>query len=206
MLRIVALSLSLLLAAAAASAETLGVARVGFSAERILVFDGHRYVGRMWQMPGEQRHEQDLPALQPVFILHDGVPIGDLVLAKLHTIIEFRLPAALAALNRPGLMRRPLGHERIDGIATTKYAVDREIAEGHLSGFVWLSGDGIPMRADGRFRAKGGHLSTVHWELRHVRIGPQPASLFEVPHGYAKLPPEAAAGLLGMRLAGPARH
>jgi hypothetical protein len=35
-----------------ALAETLGDARVGFSAERVLIIDGQSYVGRMWHMPG----------------------------------------------------------------------------------------------------------------------------------------------------------
>ena len=59
------------------------------------------------------------------------------------------------------------------------------------------------MKCDGRFEAKSGKISTIHWELRHVKIGKQEAALFEVPQGYAKLPPEAAAPLLGMRLARP---
>jgi hypothetical protein len=39
-----------------------------------------------------------------------------------------------------------------------------------------------------------------------VKIGTQDAALFEVPQGYAKLAPEAAAALLGMRLARPSAH
>jgi hypothetical protein len=207
-IRVVFLLLAVLLAVggAAASAETLGEARVGFSAERVLVFDGRRFVGHMWQMPGEQRHEQDLPAIPSAFILHDGDSIADLVLPKLHTVIEFRLPAALAALHRPDLLRRPVGHERIGGLMTTKYAVDETMPDGRANGFLWLSADGIPVRCDGSFRAKNGRVTKVHWELYHIRIGPQPAALFEVPRGYSKLPPEAAATLLGLRLARPGRH
>ena len=70
------------LIAAPASAETLGDARVGFSAERVLVINGQSYVGRMWHMPGEQRHEQDLPALKPIFILRADSAIGDIILPQ----------------------------------------------------------------------------------------------------------------------------
>jgi hypothetical protein len=184
-------------------AETLGDARVGFSAERVLVIDGRRYVGRMWHMPGQQRHEQDLPALKPVFILRAGSALGDVVLPQLHTVVEFALPRELSLLGDPGLLRKPLGSETVNGIATTKYAVEENAPVGHATGLLWLSGDGIPMRCDGKFEAKNGKTSTIHWELRHVKIGQQDAALFEVPLGYAKLPPEAAAPLLGMRLARP---
>jgi len=185
----------------AALAETLGDARIGFSAERVLVFDGRSYVGRMWNMPGEQRHEQDLPSAKLVFILHADSTVGDILLPQLHTAVEFVLPKALAVLGRPGLLGRVVGEETVNGIATAKYAVDKDTPEGHLAGSLWLSADGIPMRCDGTFTGKKGKISTVHWELRNVRIGSQDAALFEVPSGYSKLPPEAAASLLGLRLA-----
>ena len=75
-----------------ALAEIIGDARVGFSAERILIIDGHNYVGKMWHMPGKQRHEQDLPAIRPIFILRSDSAFGDIVLPQLHTVVEFALP------------------------------------------------------------------------------------------------------------------
>ena len=200
-LALFALALAAISAApAAAPAETLGNPQIGFTAERVLVFDGHSYVGRMWNMPGEQRHEQVLPAVKPAFILHADSAIGDIVLANLHTAVEFALPRELAPLSRPELLGRPVGHETVNGIATTKYAVDKTVAQGHLAGALWLSDRGIPMRCDGSFTGGNGKVSTVHWELRNVEIGRQDAALFEVPRGYSKLPPEAAATLFGLRL------
>ncbi len=182
-------------------AGTLGDPRIGFSAERVLVFDGHSYIGQMWNMPGAQRHEQELPSLKPVFILHADRTIGDILLPQLHTAVEFAMPKALAVLGRPGVLGKAVGEEIINGIATTRYAVDKDIPEGHLSGMLWLSADGIPMRCDGSLTRTNGKVSTVHWELRHVRVGPQDAALFEVPAGYSKLSPQAASTLLGLRLA-----
>jgi hypothetical protein len=183
--------------------ETLGDARVGFSAERILVVDGRSYLGRMWQMPGEQRHEQRLLAIKPVFILRAGSAHGDVVLPQLHTVVEFALPKELALLGKPDLLRRPIGQETVNGIATTKYTIEEDLPGGHIAGSLWLSRDGIPMRCDGAFEPKNGRRSTIHWELRDVKLGKQDEALFEVPQEYAKLPPEAAAPLLGMHLAAP---
>ncbi len=196
------IALMLLLATGgAAPAETLGDPHIGFSAERVLVFDGHSYIGRMWSMPGEQRHEQILPSLEPVFILHADSTVGDILLPQLHTAVAFAMPKALAVLGQPGLLGKAVGRESVNGIATTRYAVDKGIPEGHLSGTLWLSADGIPMRCDGSLTRTNGKVSTVHWELRHVRVGPQDAALFEVPAGYSKLSPQAASTLLGLRLA-----
>ena len=195
-----------ILASTHSPAETLGDARVGFTAERVLVLDGRRYVGRMWHMPGEQRHEQDFPAIKPIFILRAGSRLGDVVLPQLHTVIEFALPKELSVLGNPNLLRKPAEQETVNGIATTKYTVEEDVPGGRVAGSLWLSRDGIPMKCDGRFEPKSGKTSAIYWELRHVKIGNQDKALFEVPRGYAKLPPEAVAPLLGMRLArSPAR-
>jgi len=201
----IALLLSLFISAPAAG-ETLGDARVGFSAERVLVVDGRRYVGMMWHMPGEQRHEQELPPIKPIFILHAGSGHGDVVLPQLHTVVEFAVPKEFALLGGPNLLRKPIGEETVNGIATTKYLVGEDLSEGHIAGVLWLSRDGIPMKCDGKFEPKHGRNSTIYWELRNVKLGKQDRALFEVPQGYAKLPPEAVAPLLGMHLAGPPTH
>jgi hypothetical protein len=105
-------------------------------------------------------------------------------------------------LSHPDLSQ-PIGQASIDGIATTQYVVDQDSPEGHASGLLWLSRDGIPMRCVGKFVPRNGKVSTIDWQLHHVKIGRQDAMLFEVPRNYVKLPPEAAAPLLGIRL-GPA--
>jgi hypothetical protein len=186
-------------------AETIGDARVGFTAERVLILDGRSYTGRMWHMPGEQRHEQDLRAIKPVFLLHAGSSLGEVVLPQLRTVVEFVLPSGLSVLNHPDLSKA-IGQASIEGIATTQYQVDQNSPEGRATGSLWLSGDGIPMRCVGKFVSRNGKVSTIDWQLHHVKIGRQDATLFEVPRGYTKLPPEAAAPLLGMRLAPAPAH
>ncbi|HVC51478.1 MAG TPA: hypothetical protein VND87_05620 [Stellaceae bacterium] len=189
----------------AARAGTLTDARVGFSADRTLVLDGHVYQGKIWTMPGMERHEQVIKGFEPIFILHAGSPLGEIVLPQLHTTVEFVFPRALRVLDDKRLTRHPVSHAVIEGIPTTKYAVDETTPEGHAVGTLWLSREGIPMRVAGTFTAPHGHVSSVRWELSHVRIGPQPAALFVPPHGYSRLPAEAVAPLLGLRLKS-ARH
>jgi hypothetical protein len=192
--------LCLILAAGAASAATLGEAQIGFTADRTLVVDGHSYLGKIWTMPGRERHEQAIRAFRPVFLLRTGSPLGEVVLAQLKTIVQFVLPPELRLLGSPELKKHAVGQETVNGIATTKYAIDETLPEGRASGTLWLSRDGIPMRLAGSFTRQSGKVSTVSWELSHVMIGPQPASLFETPHGFSKLPPEAIAPLLGLKL------
>ena len=194
------LILALMLAPGTIGAATLGEAQIGFAADRTLVIDGRTYLGKIWTMPGRERHEQAIQAFRPVFLLRADSPLGEVVLPQLKTIVQFELPAELRILGTPELKKHPVGKETINGIATTKYAIDETVLEGHATGTLWLSRDGIPMRLTGSFTAQKGKVSKVRWELSHVKIGPQPASLFDAPHGFSKLPPEAVAPLLGLKL------
>ena len=183
-------------------AATLIDAQTGFTAERTLVIDGRTYQGKVWAMPGRERHEQAIAGLHPVFLLRGDRPLGEVVLQSLKTVVEFEVPAELRLLNVAALKTHPVGSEAVNGIATTKYAIDKSIPEGHAEGTLWLSRDGIPMRLAGSFTSAKGKVSTVRWELSGVKSGPLPAALFEPPGGFSKLPPEAIAPLLGLRLKG----
>jgi hypothetical protein len=197
--------------AVAATAATLGDERVGFSADRLLVIDGHTYSGKIWANPGEERHEQAIAAFRPIFLLHAGSPVGEAVLPQLKTVVQFVVPPEwrLLPLGGAEVKKRPIGEESINGVATTKYAITETVPEGEgegegggrAEGMLWLSRDGIPMKLAGTFTGKkAGKPIRVRWELSHVQIGPQPADLFEPPPGFATLPAEALAPLLGLRL------
>jgi len=192
--------LCLMLTPGAVGAATLGDAQIGFTADRTLVIDGRTYLGKIWTMPGKERHEQAIQTFRPVFLLRADSPLVEIVLPQLKTIVQFELPPELRILGTPALKKHPAGKETVNGIATTKYAIDETVPEGHATGTLWLSRDGIPMKLAGSFTGQKGKVSNLRWELSHVKIGPQPASLFEAPHGYSKLPPEAVAPLLGLKL------
>jgi hypothetical protein len=202
-MRAFVIGLCLLIAAASgAPAATLSDAKTGFSADRLLVINGKTYHGKMWNMPGMERHEQDLSGIPAAFVLRTDTPIADLVLPGMHTTVEFVLPPELRLFDDPRLVRRPVGHETINGVETTKYEIEITVKEGHGSGNLWLTSDGIPMKLDGSFTRSSGRVATLHWELSHLHLGPQPAALFTAPPGFAKLPPEAIVPLLGMKLKG----
>jgi len=201
-MRATILGLVLTILPAAVSAATLGDVKTGFSADRLLVVDGKPYAGRMLTMPGMERHEQNLNGIPAVFVLRGDTPLAELVLPGLHTVVEFLLPPELHLFADPRLTRRPVGHETINGIATTKYAIDETVPEGHGEGFLWLSDSGIPMQLDGSFTRTSGKVAHLRWELSHVHLGPQPAALFEAPQGFSKLPAEAIVPLLGLKIKG----
>ena len=62
------------------------------------------------------------------------------------------------------------------------------------------------MSCIGTFETRKGKLTTIDRELRHVQIGKEAAVLFEIPHGFGRLPPAVGASLLGIRVASALAH
>lgn len=67
-----------------------------------------------------------------------------------------------------------VGKETVNGEATTKYRIDEPEAQGH----VWLTDDGIMMKADMK-----GDQGSVVIVVDNVKRGPQDPSLFKAPAG-----------------------
>jgi len=65
---------------------------------------------------------------------------------------------------------------------------------------ILLSRDGIPMKLAGKFHREERQGLDDLVGTHPCQVGRKPAALFEPPQGYAKLPPEAVAPLLGLRL------
>ncbi len=85
----------------------------------------------------------------------------------------------------PGeIKREKIGRENINGINCDKLMITYKDRNGTSSMFLWLSNEGIPMKSA---------ASDASWtnEMKNVKKGSQPSSLFEIPEGYKKM---AAAG------------
>ncbi len=194
------LSLALILAGPARAAG-LFEAPVSYSATRTVTVDGKTYSGRMFHVPGSERHDQMLLGMDDIFVLNARQGAGFVVLPSLKTMIEFPFPALMAALNDPSLTKIPQGEEHVDGVATTKYRIDRTAPDGTRgAGYVWISRRGVLMRLAGTVTAPGGHRTTIDMVLSGVKEAPQSAALFVPPPGLTTLPAAALAPLLGFKL------
>jgi hypothetical protein len=84
--------LALIPAAGPVGAATLGEQQVGFSADRTLVIDGKSYQGKIWAMPGRERHVQAISGFRPIFLLRSDNPLGEIVLPQMKTIVQLNPP------------------------------------------------------------------------------------------------------------------
>jgi hypothetical protein len=183
-----------------AAARMLGDPSVAFSADSTISVGDRSFRGKVFAVPGSQRHEQAIGGIPQVVILRASDAKGWLVLPQLNSYVEFNFAPAAFELAEPDLLSPPLGEETIDGHLTVKYRAEHAARDGTMvDGYVWLTREGIPMRLDGMVRpAHGGKPMPVHLELAHVREGAQPAALFTLPQNMSKLPSGMLGGLLGV--------
>lgn len=168
-----------------------------YSADMVVESEGHAMTMRTSMDGGKARSEMEMPGLpgQPEASLR-VVTIVRPDLQKMYILypdsqvyeekpLDLR-DAQLSAASAPGAATEDLGAETVEGVACTKYRVTYE----GQSMRVWASqADGIPVKmqsVDGRTVIR----------LTNVRLGPQPASLFEIPAGYQQ--GTAVAGMSAM--------
>ncbi|HLZ65912.1 MAG TPA: hypothetical protein VKQ29_06750 [Aliidongia sp.] len=185
----------------ASAQQLLGDTRVPYSADRTVVTGGKSYVGRVYATPGRQRHEQTVNGLPLVAILRADKQVAWLELPDLHVFTDFRFPAAITDYADQKQLGAPIGTESIAGLPANKYRVERQGTDGsQMFGYAWISDDGIVLKLDGTFVEPNGHETKASYELSHVERGPQPPQMFELPPRMNRLPPEAVAPLMGIKI------
>lgn len=185
----------------AAAQQLLGDTRVPYSADRTVVTGGKTYVGRVYASPGKQRHEQNINGLPIVAILRADKNVAWLELADLHVFSDFKFPAAITDYASPNQLGAPVGTESVAGLPAKKYRVERQGGDGsQLFGYAWIDDEGIVLKLDGSFIEPNGRETKASYELSNVHRGPQSPSLFELPPGMTRLPPEAVAPLMGIKI------
>jgi hypothetical protein len=183
-----------------AAAQPLGDARVAYSADRTLQLDDRTYEGKVYAKPGLQRHEQEIGGMQHVFLLRGSDARAFLVVPSVHSYVEFGIAPALAELSAPTIRGTAVGQDTVSGVRTTKYRVEYTARDNtFVEGWLWLSADQIPMKAEGTYtKGNGGKPIAFRMQLSNVRIAAQQQSLFDIPQGFVKLPTAALQGLLGV--------
>jgi hypothetical protein len=200
LLAVLLAAITVLAGPAQAAPRMLGDPSVPFSADRSLTVGDRSFSGKLYAIPGSQRHEQQVAGVEQVIILHGKDARGWLVLPTLNSYVEFWFGRAATELKADDLLSTKLGEETIDGQPTTKYRIEHTARDGTAAdGYIWLTREGIPMRLDGMYRpANGGTPTPVRMELSNLRKGPQDPALFAVPQNMMKLPGGALAPLLGV--------
>lgn len=138
---------------------------------------------RVFVVPGMQRMEMQ----RAIQILRFNRGVMWVLMPQQRMFMERPIEAAPeGSANLKYLERKKLGKDTVNGIPAAKYKTVAEDQQGNrLTGFSWLTDDGILVRNDMR-TSGGGRTMKVKIELSNLKVGSQNPSLFEVPQGYKK--------------------
>jgi hypothetical protein len=198
---VIAVLLWLLMAVANAGA-LVGDTDVPFKADRTVVWHGKTYVGKVYAVPGMQRHEQEINGLHPVAIVRADRKTVYLMLPELHIYTELPFPPAVAEYDTFKSLGDPVREERFGGEKAHVYRIEWNASDGSLlDGWGWITGDGIVLKVDGAYTEPGHSPKNGSLVLSNVVRGPQDLALFDVPKGFSRLPPEGVEALFNLRFA-----
>lgn len=92
----------------------------------------------------------------------------------------------------------PMGQETINGVALNKGKMIMTSKDGSkMGGFMWTTKEGIVTKLDA-ISVEKGKKDRFKLELTNLKIGKQPAELFEIPKGYEKVDMGAMGAMEGM--------
>ncbi|MBI2460120.1 MAG: SufD family Fe-S cluster assembly protein [Candidatus Rokubacteria bacterium] len=152
--------------------------------------------GKIFVSPDKSRLEMTLEGQRQVMIARLDKRVFWMLMPEERMYVEMPIPErpedALSGRDpTQKIERRLVGSETVSGHPTKKYKVTVTGKDETYVGYQWLAQDlgELPIRWEDE-------QGTARVELRNIKVGRQPAELFEVPAGFQKL--AMPAGLPGM--------
>lgn len=170
-------------AAQPASAVTLTPPDTGYSATRIVNASGREISGKLYSEDGNERWEMTMQGMRQISILRHGEGRMFMYMPDMNMAMEMgRAEAANYGVDKllDGVEAEKIGTETIDGEPTTKYRVLPGQTAQKGDATIWMTEDGIPVKAEGS-SAQG----TFSMRLTDLERGAQDPSLFQLPPGVA---------------------
>ena len=194
-----ALVSTLCIVAFATSAQGAGLPAptVEYSADRVMETEAGTFEGKVYAAKDKERSETRLRGMTSVMILRRDKQLGYMLMPqqKMYQQMDFaKAQAQNGGQPADQVEITEVGSETIEGQATTKYKL--VMKDGSAGGFMWFTRDGIMMKMDSVVKS-GRDKSRVTITLKNLKVGPQDASLFEVPAGYNAMPAFAGFGGVG---------
>lgn len=185
-------------AGSTAFAATLMPPKTGYSATRVVNTGNNEISGKVYAQNRNERWEMNLQGMRQISILrHDAgqayLYMPDMNMAMTMGTADARKYGVSEIFS--GVEAKETGSDVIDGERTTRYLIPADPKRGMPETTVWLTEDGIPVKAEGE--GAQGPFSMV---LKDLERGEQDPSLFKLPAGVT--PMTVPAGLQGMMQGG----
>lgn len=160
-----------------------------YAAEQVMRTPDGTHTGKVFVGPSAYRMEMAFggPGQRQIMIARFDKRVLWMLMPEEKVYIEMPMaPEAGEALSgrdpTQRVERQLLGSETVGGHPTRKYKVTVTGKDGTFVGFQWLAQDlgEMPIRWEDE-------QQTMRVELRNIKLGRQPAELFEIPAGYERM-------------------
>ena len=193
----------------AAVAAGLPLSNVEYSAERVIDSGQGNFSQKIHVAKLKERAETQMQGMKMVSIFRFDKKVYWMVMPDHQMYQEIDLAKAAKQRDASTITQDPtvevsvIGPDTVEGHAATKYQMSTQ--DKTTQGFVWLTKENIPVRMDMITVTPKGQKQQTKIMLKNLKLGAQPAALFEVPGGYMKMPAMGGMGGMGgsMPMPGP---
>lgn len=184
------------LAVSAAALLPLGVAlatervTVEYSADQIIESEEGAMKSRIYSTPTKERREMTQGGASMITILRHDKHVNWMLMPEEKMYMENSgnpSSSGKSDLAAYQIEQTDMGEEALNGVTMRKSKIIMTGKDGtKMGGFMWTTKEGILAKIDALAIEKG-QKSRFKMEQTNIRIGAQPAELFEIPKGFEKL-------------------
>ena len=188
--------LLLCLGGAPGAAETFPEPKVAYAADVAMQVTSKgvpggsfQSTGRIWFADGKTRRAMQIMGRERVVIERPDRGVRWMLVPEMSGgAIESPIGGSTRGEPDPGSVWREdvtlekQGREQVNGVEADRYAVTMKNGRGTA----WLTAQNVPVRYEGTF-TENGETGTLRMDHTNLQIGPQEASLFELPEGVSPM-------------------
>lgn len=177
---------TLLLAGAAAAGERLNVE---YSADQVIEAEDIAMKSKIYSTPTKERRETAQGGTSMTMITrHDKKVIWNLMPEeKMYMEMAMKASPDKTDLSGYQIEQTPMGQETLNGQSMNKSKIIMTHSSGSkMGGFMWTTKEGILAKIDAIAIEKGSK-DRFKMEQTNIKVGKQPADLFEIPKGFERM-------------------
>lgn len=171
----------------ASNANTIPAPDTEYSGVRQVVMAEGSFTQTVHHSHGKERSEMQMEGMSMISIIRPDKKLAWqlMPMQKMYMEMDFASANKMSGKAPDDVTIEKIGSDMLDGMSTTKYKI--LMKDKSAGGFIWLSPENIPVKMD--FLSKEGKdKNRITMTLKHLKVEPQEAALFELPAGYQPMP------------------
>ncbi|MEK7760176.1 MAG: DUF4412 domain-containing protein [Nitrospirota bacterium] len=176
----------LLAGTAAAVEEKLNVE---YSADQVVEAEDGAMKSRMYYTPTKERREMNQGGQSMVMIMRHDKKVTWTVMPEEKMYMEAAMKPSTDKTDMSAykIEQTPVGQEMLNGVNMSKSKIIMTHSSGSkMGGFMWMTKEGIMAKIDA-IAVEKGSKDRFKMEQTNIKVGKQPADLFELPRGVEKM-------------------